>query len=166
MPGEGGRLAPHRNRPAAAILVGGVAAGALDLMAAFVVYGLRGATPLRILQSIASGLLGSGAFAGGNGTALLGCLLHFAIAHAAAAFYYLASRRMSSLIQRPARSGMLYGVGVYVFMNFLVVPLSAVPKRPLVVGVAATVLVVHMLFVGLPIALAVRRYSAPAAGGP
>ena len=40
--------------PALAVLAGGLAAGVLDILAAFAVYGLRGVSPLRILQSIAS----------------------------------------------------------------------------------------------------------------
>lgn len=37
------------------ILVGGVIAGILDIIFAFIFYGLRGTPPVRILQSIASG---------------------------------------------------------------------------------------------------------------
>jgi hypothetical protein len=52
----------------------------LDITAAFVVYGFFGVKPLRLLQRIASGLLGSRAFKGGFATALLGLLCHFAVA--------------------------------------------------------------------------------------
>ncbi len=45
---------------------------------------------MRILQSIASGLLGASAFQGGPQTAALGALLHFFIALVAAAVYYAA----------------------------------------------------------------------------
>jgi hypothetical protein len=143
----------------AAILVGGLLAGALDITAAFVVYGLRGATPLRILQSVASGLLGADAFKGGLGTAALGALLHFLIALVAAVVYYAASRKLGVLVQRAVVSGLLYGIAVYVFMNFVVLPLSAVAKRPFVLELALVILAVHMLCVGLPIALAVRRFA-------
>ena len=143
----------------AAILVGGLLAGALDITAAFVVYGLRGATPLRILQSVASGLLGADAFKGGLRTAALGALLHFLIALVAAAAYYAASRKLGVLVQRAVVSGLLYGIAVYVFMNFVVLPLSAVAKRPFVLELALVILAVHMVCVGLPIALAVRRFA-------
>jgi hypothetical protein len=63
------------------------------------------------------------------------------------------------LAPHPIRSGVLYGVAVYVFMNFVVVPLSAVPKRPVSPGLAAVIVVVHMVCVGIPIAVAVRRYG-------
>ena len=148
-----------RAGPARTILLAGLLAGVLDIAAAFAVYGLRGASPVRILQSIASGLLGVAAFQGGLETAALGALLHFAIALVAAGVYYAASRKLGILLRRPILSGMLYGVAVYVFMNHVVVPLSAVPKRPFVLSLALVILVVHMLCVGLPIALIVRRHA-------
>jgi len=74
--------------------------------------------------------------------------------------YHGASRRLRVLSSRPARSGMAYGATVYVIMNLVVVPLSAVPKRPFAFDVV--ILVVHMICVGLPIALSVSR-SAPKA---
>ena len=143
-------------RGARVILMAGLLAGALDITAAFLVYGLRGASPVRILQSIASGLLGGAAFQGGWGAAALGAVLHFLIAIVAAAVYYGASRKLGILVRRPVISGLLYGVMVYVFMNHVVLPLSAVPKRPFVFSMAAVIVVVHMLCVGLPIALVIR----------
>jgi hypothetical protein len=148
-----------RPRPVLAVLMGGVSAGTLDILAAFVVYGLRGGRPVRILQSIASGLLGTAAFQGGARTAVLGLALHFSIATSAALVYYLGSRVAPVLARRPMTFGPLYGVAVYVVMNFVVVPLSAVPKRPFSPGLSAIIVVVHMVCVGLPIALAVRRYA-------
>jgi hypothetical protein len=143
-------------------LVGGVLAGGLDIVAAFVVYGARGASPVRILQSIASGLLGVAAFQGGMGTAALGLTLHFLIATVAAWVYYLGSLRVPVLVERPVAWGALYGVAVYIVMHLVVVPLSAVPKRPFAWGLAAIIVLVHVVCVGVPIALAVQRFGAPA----
>lgn len=89
-----------------AVLQGGLLAGVLDIVAAFVVYGFRGATPIRILQSIASGLLGAEAFEGGLATAALGGLLHFIIACGWSVVYYVASRKLVALSPRPILSGM------------------------------------------------------------
>jgi len=85
--------------------------------------------------------------------------LHFLIALVAAAVYYAAARKLGVLPGRPVVSGLLYGVAVYVFMNFVVLPLSAVAERPFVLELALVILAVHMVFVGLPIALAVRRWA-------
>lgn len=151
----------RRSRALRAIFWGGLVAGALDITYAFVFYGLRNRlSPARILQSVASGLLGADAFKGGLGVAALGAALHFLIAFTAAAVYYAASRRLNLLLRRAFVCGVVYGVLIYALMNYVVVPLSAAPLRgtpPPVVLV--TGLLVHMFFIGLPIALFARRYS-------
>jgi hypothetical protein len=151
--------APNRGSAWRAILAGGLAAGVLDLTAALVLYGLRGARPIRIVQAIASGLMGAEAFKGGLGTAALGCLLHFFIATGAAAVYVAASRWLEVLIRRPILSGALYGVVVYAVMTFVVLPLSAVARSPFNPRLALILVAIHMVCVGLPIALAARRLA-------
>jgi len=156
----------RRNPAAFAILAGGAIAGALDITYAIVFSALyRGVPPVRVLQSVASGLLGAAAFDGGLPTAALGLLLHFFIAFSWAALFYLASRWFPFLIQHAVLAGVLYGAGIYAVMNLVVVPLSAFPRKlsfPPVVLI--TGLFVHMFFIGLPIALAARRASQPVAG--
>lgn len=144
-----------------AILFAGLLAGVLDITAAFATAGiLSGASPLRILRSIASGLLGPEALTGGLKTAALGLLLHFTIATGAATVFYLASRMFKFLLQYPIVSGLLYGVVVYLFMNSVVLPLSAVARKgyPAWPYIALGMLTI-MLCVGLPISLVVKRYS-------
>ena len=53
------------------ILAGGLAAGSLDLTAAFVTFGWG------VPRAIAAGLLGMQALHGGPGTWMLGVLLHY-----------------------------------------------------------------------------------------
>jgi uncharacterized membrane protein YagU involved in acid resistance len=153
---------PHR--VLRAILLGGAVAGAADILYAFAFFGARGAPPERILQSIASGLLGQTAYAGGTATALLGLVLHFGIATVAAATFVLASRRLPGLVRHPFLAGAAFGLGVFVVMNFVVVPLSAFPRKvtwpPLVL---ATSLAVHMYGVGVPIAWFARAAHRPSA---
>jgi hypothetical protein len=144
---------------ARAIFWSGLTAGILDLTAALVQSSLRGRSPVSLLQSISSGLLGAGSFQGGGATAALGAVLHFLIAFAAAAVYVMASRKIKWLVRRPVLSGLLYGIAVYLVMTFVVVPLSAAPFRLGATPTAlATGLAVHMLCVGLPIALVSRRF--------
>ena len=142
-----------------AVLWAGFACGVLDITAALVVYGYFGAKPVRLLQGIASGLLGPKAFDGGLATALLGLLCHFVIAFGAAAVYFVASRAIPFLIQNAVVSGALYGVAVYFFMNRIVVPLSAVAKRPFSLKLMIVGIVIHIFCVGLPVSLTVRRFS-------
>jgi hypothetical protein len=142
------------------IFWGGLIAGTLDICAAFLYAWLRaGVGPIRVLHSVASGLLGAAAFQGGAKTAVLGLALHFLIATVATAIFYLASRRLLFLIERPVLFGLLYGVAVYLFMNFIVLPLSNVTLRPSPVSVRVINLLIIMFCVGLPVALIVRRYS-------
>src|SRR5690242_14046491 len=113
-----------------AILWAGLIAGALDITAAFVSSALRGRNdPVRVLQSVASGVLGAGSFDGGIPAAALGLVLHFVIAFGAAAVYVVASRKLRFLVEHPVICGLLYGAAVYAFMNSVVVPLSAAPFK-------------------------------------
>jgi hypothetical protein len=147
------------SRAFAAIFWGGLTCGILDLASALVAYGARGAKLIRIPQSIASGLLGPDAYKGGAGTAILGVALHFFIAFGAATVYYIASRSMGLLRERPVICGFLYGEMVYLFMNFVVLPLAGLHRPPLSIASLVTGPVGHLFFVGLPIALAVHHYS-------
>jgi len=114
------------------IFWGGLIAGTLDICAAFLTAWLRaGIGPVRILQFIASGVLGPASFEGGAKTAILGLALHFLIATIWTIVFYLASRKWLSLIERPVMFGLLYGIAVYTFMNFVVLPLSLVARRPI-----------------------------------
>jgi hypothetical protein len=149
----------HASKVRLIVLRAGLTAGVLDITAAFVVYGFFGAKPLRLLQRIASGLLGSRAFEGGFATALLGLLCHFVVAFGAAAVYFALSHGVHFMIQHAAVSGALYGVAVYFFMNRIVVPLSAIGRQPFSFKMMIVGLVIHILCVGLPISLTVRRFS-------
>ena len=152
--------ASGRPRAARAIAWGGLLAGVGDITFAFVVAWLGGVGPVRVLQSVAGGLMGRAAREGGLATAALGGVLHFLIALVAAAVYWLASRRLKVLVRRPVLCGLLYGAAVYLFMYFVVLPLSAI-YFPLSRAPSSIMLnsAGHMLLVGLPIALAARRYS-------
>jgi len=148
-------------RPAAyAIFVGGGIAATLDIVYALTFWFFyRSVAPVAVLQTISGGLLGlPTARAGGAATALLGLDLHYAIAFAMAAAFFIASRYFRFLTQRPIVAGVLYGVVLYAIMNFAVLPLSALPAHAWKPTLPAlTDLCSHMFFVGMPIALATRR---------
>jgi hypothetical protein len=149
-------------KPAArAILTAGLIAGALDILYVIVFYGVRGVPATRILQGIAAGLLGrEAAGKGGLATAALGLGLHFVIALGAAATFYAVSRRLRVLVERPVIGGLVFGVAVWLFMNLIVLPLSANPPRTFPPAQWMPVFIAHLVCVGLPIALIVRRAGA------
>jgi hypothetical protein len=148
----------RQRRWGAAILWAGLAAGVLDGTAASLSYG---APAQRIFQSVASGLLGREALDGGWATASMGIGLHFLIATAAAATYVAASSRMPVLVRRPWLFGPAFGIAVYFFMQHVVVPLSAASQAPFSVARLGKGLLIHVLCVGLPIALCARRFVPP-----
>jgi len=141
-----------------AIALSCLIAGTLDISDAFIFYHFRGVSPTRILQGIASGVLGRASFTQGTHSALLGLFFHYLIATTAATLYILASRHLP-LSRHPLLWGGLYGLVVYAVMNYIVLPLSKIglrptpPLVPLINGVAALI-----FCIGIPIALIARRY--------
>jgi hypothetical protein len=121
-----------------------------------VVTEIRGGSAMRVFQSVASGLLGRESVRGGWASMMLGLGLHFFIAFSVAAVYFTASRRLGLLRQRPVLCGMPYGVAVYCFMHYVVIPLSAiVPRPPTLSGVLIGV-IGHAFLVGIPAAVFAR----------
>jgi hypothetical protein len=150
-----------------AILFGGLVVGVLDLLDAFIFFGVRsGAQPIGILHGIAAGAIGrDAARAGGMQTAALGLFLHFAIAFIITAIYVAASRVFPLLRRRWLICGVAFGVVAYCVMTFLVVPLSnagpgrisfALPAGPVLMNGLA----IHAFGVGLPAAYFASRRRA------
>jgi hypothetical protein len=152
-----GRSSAGRPRASQAIVFSGLAVGVLDGLAASINASLIGTSPVRVWQYVASGLLGPSSFNGGNSTALLGVFLHFCVAFIAATVYYFASLRFPVLIRRAVICGILYGVAVYFFMGRVVVSLSAARRFPFSLSGLLTGLFIHIICVGLPIALITSR---------
>lgn len=140
------------------VLLAGLISGALDITCTLTLNTLKGINPMRSLQTIASAALGERSFAGGSSTAALGLGFHFLIAVSAAAFYYAASRELSVLNEHAVLCGLLYGIAVHLVMSFIVLPLSSLQRR-FSIKAFATQFVIHMFFVGLPIALVVRHFA-------
>lgn len=147
------------SHPFKTIVTAGLLAGILDGADAAIVIALMNGIPAaRVFQFIASGALGVRAFKGGNATAALGVALHFTIAMGAAAAFYLLSTKLPMLLRRPLLWGPVYGIGVFFFMHYIVVPLSATPRQPPASTAAIlNLLFSHIFFVGIPIALVTSR---------
>jgi len=141
-----------------AVLVGGSIAGTLDILFAISFAGYSGVAPTRLLQTVASGLLGKAAFSGGIPTAALGLVLHFGMSYLWAGIFLLAARRLPRLRHQPVASGIHFGVAVFFTMRLVVLPLSAFPY-PVSFKALSTVLdlLSHAFLFGVPIALAARR---------
>lgn len=142
-----------------AILTGGLLAGAFDGALAVHAFGWR------MCYGIASGLLGSKAFpeVGGSGAGVwtLGLALHFLIAMCAAAIYCASSGWLTFLRKHFLFGGVVCGIGAFLVMNLVVLPLSAVPFPigPFPVSGLRGGLISHILAVGLPISISLWYFS-------
>ena len=144
-------------RAARLVVLAGAAGATCDIVYAILYYGWKGVSAERILQTVASGVLGKAAYDGGWPVAALGLALHYGIVIVAAALFFGVARRWAWLRDEPVSAGLAYGVAIYGVMNFVVLPLSAYPfplRFPLLT--TATGLLAHML-VGLSISLVTRR---------
>ncbi|NWH07983.1 MAG: hypothetical protein HXY22_04930 [Alphaproteobacteria bacterium] len=167
-----------------AILLGGLAAGVLDILYAFAAYGplSYGLSPQQVLHSVAAGWIGrEAARAGGIDTAMLGLATHFLIATIFAAIYVLAATRLPALTRGALLWGFLNGLILYGAMNYVVVPLSAAAAGHFATGSEIVprlqvslsqvrggsddfpwllwgTIFTHTVFVGMPIALITRRF--------
>ncbi|MEQ1618902.1 MAG: hypothetical protein ABL883_11235 [Terricaulis sp.] len=172
-----------------AILLGGLVAGGLDILYAFAVYGplSYGLSPVEVLQSVAAGWMGREASrVGGLETAFIGLGTHFLTATLMAATFVTAASRVRALTRNALMWGVLYGLLLYVAMNYVVVPLSSAGAGghfPVDLAEASQrlqrsfsklktdatypwmiwgTLFTHTVLVGLPIALIAKRRLTPA----
>jgi hypothetical protein len=90
---------------------------------------------------------------------VIGLFFHFLIAFTAASVYYAISRKLTALIDFPLFSSVIFGSAVHLVMSRIVLPLSAAPKREFSAKAFLTQLIIHVLCVGLPIALVVSHFS-------
>jgi hypothetical protein len=136
------------------ILVGGLVAGVLDMTSAYLTYGRM--MPL----GIAGGLIGAAARHAAAGPYVLGLLLHYLIALSAAAAYCLASRKLTFLRDHFFICGLVFGIVFFLFMNLIVLPLSAYHAMgPYTYRGLTQGLLVHMFLIGLPISTSLRMLS-------
>jgi uncharacterized membrane protein YagU involved in acid resistance len=152
--GRGARTA-LRSAVAKSAICGGLVAGSVDIGAAALI---NLASPLRILLAISSGLLGKAAFGGGDSIMLLGLVLQWGMSVLIAAIYSLAAGQFPELARRWVLGGALYGLIVFIVMNFLVVPLSAAPFRLPIRAAAVGTNLVAMLVFGWIVAFIAHRF--------
>ncbi len=141
------------------ILWSGLISGILDAIAGVIVYYIYfKLNPIQVLQFIASGVYGPTAIDGGAMMVVLGTFFHFLIAFVCAVLFYLAYPKVEFLRKNDIASGLIYGLGIWIVMNLMVLPLSNIPKSPFDLGLALIGIVWHMTLVGLPIAIIIRNF--------
>lgn len=155
--------------PVQRVVLAGLLAGSTDaLFAVFHTWmTAHRFAPVRIFQTVASGVLGKASFTGGGGTALFGLSLHYLIALIWAAIFLLLVRNVP-VIREIARSphgaiklAGLYGPFVWIAMYAIVLPLAGLKPGPVATWSFASMLIGHIFVVGLPITTVIRDGMTP-----
>ena len=149
-----------RSQALRTIVLAWLIVGVLDITSAFVIATLKGTGSIRMLQGIASGLLGPRSFDGGLATAGLGLAIHFFIALVVVSVFYVASRKINFLTRQPFLSGLVYGIAVYLFMYWIVIRLVFPNAHPSL-SRDVTAVIIHITLIGLPTALVIGHFSKP-----
>jgi hypothetical protein len=146
--------AAQKSNLAFPILVGGGIAGLLDMTSAYISFGRN--MPI----GIAGGIVGAAGRHLSAGQYILGLSIHYLIAFSAATAYCVASKRLHFLRDHFIVCGIFFGIGFFLFMQLVVLPLSAYHAmgpyqyRGLVQGLLA-----HIFLIGLPISTSLRILS-------
>jgi len=134
--------------------------GTLDILTALIKYYLTaGKNPLFIFKYIASGILGMDAFSGGTSIILIGLLLHYIIAMAFTALFYLLYIRITLLSKNKIITGVIYGIFIWLVMNLVIVPLSNTPKSPFNFSHALQEMIILIVMIGLPLSFLAHYFS-------
>lgn len=111
-------------------LASGIVAGlVLDCYLVAVLGLLEHLSPITLQQWFASNAIGMRAFSGGMETALLGLGLHLCVSLAWAAAFIALTTWLPPFARIPATArAFIFGVAVFIVMQFIAVPLGASPK--------------------------------------
>ena len=138
------------------ILLIGFLAGTLDALAAIVIYQ---ANPAGLFKFIASGAFGAGtAFSAGSIMVFWGVLFHYIIAYSWTALFFFMYPVFPWMRKNKYITGLLYGIFVWIIMNQVVIPLSAIVQRPFNPRAALIAASILMVAIGLPISILTHRY--------
>jgi uncharacterized membrane protein YGL010W len=142
------------------VLLAGLVAGTLDILAAFTQFYIKtGKSPVIILNYIASALFGkTDAYGRGTPMIIAGLLLHYMIAFAFTLFFFWLYPKHGLLSKSRLLTALLYGLFVWAIMNLLVVPMSVIgkfPSDPTQAVIAAAILI---CMIGLPLSFIIGGY--------
>ena len=149
----------QRYSPLRLSVIGGLILGMLHLIIqSWFVFSILEKNPfISVLQYVASGAMGNAAFTGGPATALLGLVFDFILTTIMSGVFIVSADRIPLLRRHVIPGSLLYGFGVFVAMNFIVLPLSAAPPLPAPpVWLFIEIILEHVLLIGLPLGLLVR----------
>lgn len=132
------------------VLAGGFTGASFDFLAACL---MSNKTPYEVAQVVSMGWYGKGPK--GLNEAIVGYASHYAILVVAAAIYAAAGLRFPVLWKRPVASGIVFGIGIFVTMRFIVLPLTPLGFTKHWGVIQAIDFASNVLLAGLPIAIIV-----------
>ena len=142
------------------IIIGGLIIGTFQfVIQLFLVSSLFYKNPfVTVMQYLSSSAIGNAAFQGSLTTALLGVIFHYFVSFVVAGVFILSADRIPVLRRHVIVGSLLYGIGVAIIMNFVVLPLSAAPSLPPPTPLQFLWLIIESaLFIGLPLGILIRR---------
>jgi len=142
------------------VLLTGLLAGILDLCYAYLdVFVRSGRFATKMFQYIAGGALGlPTSMKGGAPVIVLGIFFHFFIAFSFTLFFFLFYRKSKISVLNPYLLALVYGIFIWSVMTLLVLPLSALPTRPVDWGKGAFDAFMFGLTFGLPLVFSARKF--------
>lgn len=134
-------------------------AGSFDIGENIIFNAFRHVTPVMVFRYIAAGALGpQTALAWGGRAVALGVLFHYTIAFIWTALFFAATRRLRFLLRRPLLWGPIYGLIVYLFMTYVVLPLSRLPPHgPTPLASLISLILASLFCIGFAIAYLTGR---------
>ncbi len=148
---------------AKAILLSGLFIGIADGLAAAVSnYLMKDVSPDRVFKFVASGVFGMKAFAGNTEMLVAGLCFHFLIAMSFTAFFFIVASSLKNLLNNVLLTGTGYGCGIWLVMNFIVIPLSNTPPISFQTDSVLVGILVHIFVIGVPIVWLAKQHLGPA----
>ncbi|HXB10148.1 MAG TPA: hypothetical protein VNW04_23655 [Puia sp.] len=142
------------------VLLTGLIAGVLDITYAYLdVYVQSGRFSRKMFQYIAGGALGlTTSMKGGVPVIVLGIFFHFFIAFVFTLFFFLLYRKSKLSVVNPYLLALLYGIFIWTVMNLVVLPLTALPSRPMDWAKGAFDALMFGVTFGLPLVFSARWF--------
>lgn len=147
------------NKPSV-IIKAGLLVGTLDILSAFIYYFIKTGKKdvFTILKYIASGLFGREAFSDRNGMIIAGLFLHYFIAFVFTLFFFWLFPKINVLSKNRIGTGILYGIFIWMVMNLVVVPSSAISERPFDAVNAAINVLILIICIGIPLSFMANSF--------
>ena len=137
--------------------------GTLDILAATIQVFIKGKNKdavevfKMICKYIASAVFGPSARTGGNEMVVAGLAFHYTIALLFTVFFFIIFSKLGLMIVNRLVTGILYGIFVWVVMNRVVVPLSAIGSQKFNLNSAIIACGILIICIGIPLAMLAPR---------